>query len=438
MGTTGAMGTAGAVGAVGTRDARDARDAAGAVGAETPMLVGRYLLHLVDCGLHGKPAQPLPKGVTWGRVHALAKSQSVEGVSWFGARTRCDMPDDLLGKWEVEAQETLFRRVRFDAEREQIFAALNAAGISVLPMKGAVIADYYPSPEMRSMADNDFLYGFVEPIPEGAGFRVRGATPVEQEAATERGVRTIVDVMRKRGYDVVSQYAGNHESFHKPPVFNFEPHRRLVVPDSPLATYYENPWRRAIQDASNPFMFRFSDEDEYLFVIAHAHKHFSNAGCGFRFVVDVRAFLEAKGMQINWDYVFDELRKMELCDFEGRVRGLADAAFGGACALDAALTDDQLEMLRFMFGSGTYGTTEHVVQKRLEKQKASHKGNLAAAKRGYLLQRLTDPVAVEAHFPRASKIVPLRPFLQVARYARGLVRNHGKLASELKLLAKAK
>lgn len=405
---------------------------------ETLMLVGRYVLHLVDCGLHGEPPQPLPKGVTWGRVHALAKSQSVEGVSWFGARTCCDMPDDLRKMWEGEAQATLFRRVRFDAEREQIFAALNAAGISVLPMKGIVVADYYPSPEMRSMADNDFLYGFVEPSPEGAGFRVCGATPAEREATTERGVRTIVDIMRKRGYDVVSQYAGNHESFHKPPVFNFEPHRRLVAPDSPLAAYYENPWRRAIKDASNPLMFRFSDEDEYLFVVAHAHKHFSNAGCGFRFVVDVRAFLDARGMQMNWDYVFNELRKMELLDFEERVRGLADAAFGGACALDAALTDDQLEMLRFMFGSGTYGTTERVVQKRLEKQKASHRGNLAAAKRGYLLQRLTDQAAVEAHFPHASKIAPLRPFLQVARYARGFARNPGKLMNELKLLSKAK
>lgn len=406
--------------------------------AETVMLAGRYVLHLVDCGLHGGTAQPLPTGVSWQQVHALAVSQSVEGISWFGARTCNDVPDELRKQWENEAQATLFRRVRFDAEREQVFAALNAVGLAVLPMKGSVIADYYPSPEMRSMADNDFLYGFVEPNTAGTGFRICGATAAAREATTERGVRAIVGVMRKRGYEAVSQRAGNHESFHKPPIFNFEPHRRLVSPDSTLAGYYENPWQRALQDVSNPLLFHFSDEDEYLFVIAHAYKHFSNAGCGFRFVVDVRVFLDVRGMQMNWDYVFGELQEMGLFDFEARVRGLADAAFGGACALDAPLSDDQLEMLRFMLGSGTYGTTERVVRKRLEKQKASHVGNLAAAKCGYLLQRLTDSAAVEAHFPRASKIAPLRPVLQLARYARGIARNPKKLANEVKLLVKAK
>lgn len=413
-----------------------AREERGAMSTETVMLVGRYLLHLIDCGLHGGAAQRLPAGVSWQQVHALAASQSVEGVSWFGARTCSDVPSELRKQWESEAQATLFRRVRFDVEREQVFAALNTVGLAVLPMKGSVIADYYPSPEMRSMADNDFLYGFVGENPEGAGFRICGETPAARKATTERGVRAIVDVMRRRGYSVASQRVGNHESFHKPPIFNFEPHRRLAAPDSSLAGYYENPWQRALQDATNPLLFGFNDEDEYLFVIAHAYKHFSNAGCGFRFVVDVRAFLDARGMQMNWDYVFDELQKMGLFDFEARVRGLADAAFGGTCTLDAPLSGGQLEMLRFMLGSGTYGTIERVVRKRLEKQKGTHKGNLAAAKCGYLLQRLTDPVAVEAHFPRASKIAPLRPVLQLARYARGIVRNPKKLTNEVKLLMK--
>ena len=129
---------------------------------------------------------------------------------------------------------------------------------------------------------------------------------------------------------------------------------------------------------------------------------------------------------------------MGLFDFEARVRGFADAAFGGACAMDAALSDDQLIMLGFMLGSGTYGTTERVVKNRLEKQKGAHEGDLRAAKLGYLRQRLTDPEAVRAHFPRASKVKPLIPFLQVARYARGFARNPGKLIGALRTLRKAK
>lgn len=397
---------------------------------------GRYLAHLIDCGLHDVAAQPIPRGVTWQQVHALAGYNSVEGMSWFGAKTCNDIPDDLRKQWESEAQMTLFRRVRFDAEREQVFAELAQAGLSYLPMKGTLLANYYPRPEMRSMADNDFLYGFVEPAP-GGGFRICGTTEAEREKTIERGVATIARVMEQRGYKAESLRAGNHESFHKPPIFNFEPHRRLMSPSSPMAPYFENPWRRALRDARDPHLFRFSDEDEYVYVMAHAFKHFDAAGCGIRFVVDVRVFLDTKGLGMNWDYTFAELQKAGLFDFEARVRALADAAFGGSCRLDA-LPQDSAELLAYLLGSGTYGNSAQMVKNRLDKQKAQHEGNLGAAKRGYLLARLTDGESLSYLFPHASKIAPLRPALQVARYARGIARNPKKLANEVKLLFKAK
>lgn len=397
---------------------------------------GEYLAHLIDCGLHGAPAQPIPAGVTWQQVHALAEYNSVGGMAWFGAKTRDDIPDDLRKRWESEAQMTLFRRVRFDAEREQVFASLAREGLSYLPMKGTLLANYYPRPEMRSMADNDFLYGFVEPAEDG-GFRICGATDAEREATVERGIRTIEHVMHGLGYTTKSLRAGNHESFEKAPIFNFEPHRRLMSPSSPMAVYYENPWSRAIQDENDPHMFRFSDEDEYVYVMAHAFKHFDAAGCGIRFVVDTRVFLDTKGMGMNWDYVFAELQKAGLFDFEARVRALADAGFGGACSTNP-LPLEQAELLRYLLGSGTYGNSVRMVANRLDKQKAQHEGDLGAAKRGYLRERLTNDEALGYLFPRASKIAPLRPVLQLVRYARGIVRNPKKLANEVKLLIKAK
>ena len=403
---------------------------------ETSIGAGEYLAHLIDCGLHDAPAQPIPTGVMWQQVHALAAYNSVEGMAWFGAKSRDDIPSDLRKQWESEAQMTLFRRVRFDAEREQVFAALAQAGLSYLPMKGTLLANYYPRPEMRSMADNDFLYGFVEPDPAG-GFRISGATDAQRKATVERGVRTIERVMCELGYTAKSLRAGHHESFEKQPIFNFEPHRRLVSPSSPMAAYYENPWSRAIQDEHDPHLFRFSDEDEYVYVMAHAFKHFDAAGCGIRFVADVRVFLDTKGMGMNWDYTFAELQKAGLFDFEARVRALADTAFGGACALQP-LPPDQAQLLQYLLGSGTYGNNVRMVENRLDKQKTQHEGDLAAAKRGYLRERLTNTEALEYLFPHASKIAPLRPALQLARYARGVVRNPKKLANEIKLLLQAK
>ena len=403
---------------------------------EELLLAGRYLAHLIDCGLHDACALPIPDGVSWECVHALAARNSVEGAAWFGAKTCSGVPADLRKQWEGEAQMTLFRRLRFDAERERVFAALAQEGLSYLPLKGALLANYYPHPEMRSMADNDFLYGFVEPAPEG-GFRVCGSTEAERKASVDRGVRTIVRVMRALGYAVKSQRVGNHETFQKEPIFNFEPHRRLLSPSNPMASYYENPWCRALQDSNDPHLFRFSDEDEYIYVLAHAFKHFDASGSGVRLVVDERAFLDSKGLGMNWDYVFTELSRIGLLEFEARVRELADAAFGGACDM-RPLASEQEELLCFLLGSGTYGTNAQRIRHAFGKQVAAHEGDVRAAKRSYLLARLTDAEALASVFPRASKVAPLRPALQLARYVRGFARNPRKILGELDLLRKTK
>ena len=103
-----------------------------------------------------------------------------------------------------------------------------------------------------------------------------------------------------------------------------------------------------------------------------------------------------------------------------------------------SLPFEQADFLRYLLRSGTYGNSNRMVENRLDKQKAQHEGNLGAAKRGYLRERLTNDEALGCLFPRASRITPLRPALQLVRYARGIVRNPKKLANEVKLLIRAK
>ena len=45
-----------------------------------------------------------------------------------------------------------------DAEREQVFKEMDAAGIWHLPLKGSVLKSLYPKPWMRQMSDNDILF----------------------------------------------------------------------------------------------------------------------------------------------------------------------------------------------------------------------------------------------------------------------------------------
>lgn len=122
------------------------------------------MLHLMSCGLSGAEPEIADAGILE-FVYKLAGSNSIEGLTWSAARLwAARMPEDIVDSWSEKAEETLWRNLQFDVEREAIISALNKKGLSCLPIKGAVVSMYYLSPLMRSMCDNDILYGFVEPV----------------------------------------------------------------------------------------------------------------------------------------------------------------------------------------------------------------------------------------------------------------------------------
>lgn len=395
-----------------------------------------YLLHVLHCSFSGETPRPLPEGCTWERVHALAAWNSLEGASWFGAERADDVPDDLRRRWQAEADGTLYRRMLFDVEREGVLEDLHAAGVSTLPLKGVNVAPLYPRPEMRSMADNDLLYGFVEPDSAG-GFRVRGATGEERGRSVDAAREAVVRVMETRGYETASQEKGNHESFLKKPVYNFELHRALARGDTPMARYYASPWTRARLErvvgevgGSAVYELRFSPEDEYVYLIAHAFKHFDGSGCGIRILLDVKVFLDAYAGQLDMAYVAEQLEALEMADFERALRRLSEESLGEGRDPE----DEMLALLLYMVGSGTYGTSERYMDRKMARlSKGSGRGR-AAFLRDFFFP---DEGWLEINMPfyhRHRWARPLVPLARVRRFVGYAVKHPAAQWSKIKRL----
>lgn len=396
-----------------------------------------YLLHLLACGLRGKPACAAPAGLDWARLDKLAVHNSVQNLARFGVKTVLDAPAELRAAWELSAKQVLYKHAMFDIEREAVMAQLAERGLACLPLKGVHIRGYYPRPEMRSFCDNDILYGFVEPCP-GGGYQIRGATEAERERSIAQATKASVEVMVARGYEVECEGRGNHESFLKKPFYNFELHRSLVSRTSSLYAYYENPWKRAVPVEGSSTTFRFEDEDEYLFFVVHAFKHFDTSGCGVRCVADEWAFLDRKGSSMDWKRIERELSIMGegLTAFEASLRGLARAAFGEPGMLDAdyrnVLTPEQEAMVLFMLGAGTYGTVAINVERKLNKLDARGAGKFA-----YVRDRVFMPEdQMREAYPTFYQHKVLRPVLPLFRAAKGLVTNRSRLLAELRSIVK--
>lgn len=393
---------------------------------------GLYLIELIRAALRDEKAKEKPETILWEQVYRLAKRNSVESISAYGVGTLKEKPPrEIWDKWKEAPKLVAHRVLHFDWEREQILAQMKGAGLSYLPLKGILLAGYYPKDGMRTMADNDILYGFVEENISG-GFKIKGGTKDEQAAAVALATREMTQIMEKRGYEMVC--AGEiHDSYHKLPFFNLEMHRKMIKDEYDPFAYYENPWKRAIQDADDPNAYHFSDEDEFIYFFFHAYKHFSNGGCGIRLLTDAYVFLERKGRSLNWDYMKKELETATLAEFAEKVCGAAKTVFGeGAGEL---CTEDQ-NLVLYLLTAGTYGTIDNQVFHELRKISGDTEPG-RAVKLKYVWKRLfPDDEWWRVWQPLGYKYPVLRPFITIYRIVRSLFKRPRVIKEEMKALKK--
>ena len=159
----------------------------------------------------------------------------------------------------VQAMGKAVRKVAvFDVERALILKEMEKAGIWDMPLKGSVLKSLYPKIGMRQMADNDIL-----------------CDPARMS--------DVCTIMESLGYSTNSTFGlSTHDIYFKPPVCNFEMHRALFGygHDQRLVDYYQDVKSRLILNEGSQYGYHFRDEDFYLYMLAHAYKHFSNCGTG--------------------------------------------------------------------------------------------------------------------------------------------------------------
>ena len=401
---------------------------------------GLVVARLMRAGMLGSPLEELPDlddGATWGRVLALAGHDGVEALTWAGLSegARSQVPDEVRARWAQLADLTLMRQLQFDVERESVVAALEAGGLSWLPLKGTLIAGYYPAPGLRSMADNDLLYGYVEPAPDG-GYRVRGASDAERRQTISRASRDAVSIMGRLGYRPEHIGQANHDSFFKEPMFNFELHRYLMSTESEqlasVHAYYANPWRHALQEQDDPLRFRFSPVEEYLFFLAHAYKHYMTSGCGVRFIADEWVLLGRYGELLEGTEMASKLKEAGLVGFERMVRELARAVFGGADGV--VLSQDQEQLWLYLLGCGSYGNQDTRVRLALARLEGGEGGGRGKAVGRYLGRRLVPPYEEAATWsPILRGRRWLYPAFVVCRLVYGAVTKPGAIVRELRV-----
>lgn len=369
----------------------------------------RYLLHLFACALNGAAPRDIPSDCSWETVYHLAELNGVQGLVWEAAKKLNSVPDELRSTWGDIANAILIRNVQLDADRCEIVGRLSEVGISYLVLKGAALLPHYPSLSMRTMSDNDVLFGYVEPD-SGGGYRVRGSTEKERAASIEEAGQLVRSIMSDLGYTVL-EHSGDvcDIQFSKAPYYRYEMHFALMERHRPYYFYFANPWKRAVpvgvEVPGKGREFRFSNEDQYIYMIVHAYKHENMGGEGIRILGDIAMALRAAGEGFDLAYVKDELSRMGLQDFEQSLRELT------LSLLDEKELNIHLEEFAMQLVACGKGSVERFVRAKLEEEReAGRWGRL-----GYL-QKLCSPdyyCPGELEFLAKNRL--LRPLFPVGR-----------------------
>ena len=311
--------------------------------------------------------------------------------------TKVDIPKEYLDKLEEYYLVNLRKSLSFEKERKDLYRFLNENQIDFLPLKGIIIKDYYPDPNSREFADNDILFGSKD--------------------------KAIRDYFISKGYKVEMFRKYNHDTYLKKPFYNFEMHRALFTAREDIlkfVKYFEDFLSKA--KVKKDYEHESSKEDFYIYFTAHSFKHFNTSGCGVRTLIDYYLYL--KNNTLDFDYINQELEKLDLLDFSNSIINLSNKVFD-----NKELNEEEKEMLIFIASSGTYGTLEHSVSRGVKEK----------GKFRYLMSRVFPPIAFyKTSYPWAYKTKILIPVAWLFRLFRIIFTNPKKATNEIKLINKQK
>ena len=311
---------------------------------------------------------------------------------------KAQIDEKYLSKLEEPYLLNVRKSASFNKERNELFRYLNEKEIDYLPLKGIVLKDYYLEEADREFADNDILFD-------------------------ESKDKLVKEFFVKRDYEIEVFRKTNHDVYLKKPFFNFEMHRALfgeTGDNQKVVDYFANYLNTSPIKSSKEHYLK--DENFYIYFTAHSYKHYHVSGCGIRTLIDYYLYLKKTNLDFN--YINQELEKINLLDFSNDIKELAIKVFDGQ-----PLNEKEEEMLLFIASSGTYGTIEHSVDKGIKEK----------GKFGYFMSRIFPPYSFYKNaYPWAYKCPILIPFAWMARFFRIIFKNPKRAKSEIKAIRKHK
>lgn len=268
----------------------------------------------------------------WDDIFYYSKIHSLVGTVGYVV-TKYKLCDDhaYAGKFEQAVIERFGYQYRRNKQMERLISVLNEKGIDHLLMKGYIVKDLYPVPELRSYGDIDFVI------------------KKEDRERTD-------SLMKELNYESNEQWEPVYS--YKKDTEYYEIHTEMLdseINDGTQREYFRDFWTHAIKTDEHTYV--LDKEYHFLYLIAHLAKHASRSGAGLRMYLDIALYIKEYRKTLNWDYVLGQLDVLNLKQFFYTVCNACDDWFAvePPCHIEPIDTEVLEQFTEMTMRGGTFG-----------------------------------------------------------------------------------
>lgn len=257
---------------------------------------------------------------------------------------------------------TVSQAVHRELQYQALSKMLEEDGIDHLAFKGIVVKDIYAVPQLRSYGDIDLVI------------------PKEERQHCHT-------LMQKLGYTAITDFE---------PVYTYQKGKEMyeihtsimsvnITDRADYIGYFKDLWNYAAEQTSHRWT--FTPEFHFVYLLTHIAKHIYSSGAGIRMYLDLAFYIKKLGDKLDWQWIQNELKKLQLTDFFVLTLRALERWFGVASPIAVPESDEELlsQFEAFTIEGGVFGFVgrsqgEVQVRKQGEKGKALQKVFFPSAK----------------------------------------------------------
>lgn len=270
-------------------------------------LIQKQIIDLLNASIHDNvPKLNYEKDVDWDNLIKEASEHSITGLIYPALKNikNNNIDKEILDKLKKYTFYAAIGQSKHIKRTAEILELFNENNIPIIVLKGLVVREYYPKPDLRTMCDSDVI------IHKEDLEKVR-------KLLLEKGFREEED-------------AGHHIAFMKGG-FNLEVHWTLANETfrKGQECFQEKIWDDAMKvKVGGVDTLSLSLEDLALHLCAHMASHMAISGFGVRQLADLVLLVEKKGNEINWNSFKEKASKSGLTQFSTGMFKVCNYLFG--------------------------------------------------------------------------------------------------------------